>query len=396
MRGERLLSILLLLQVHGRMTAKELARRLEVSERTIHRDMEALSAAGVPVTAVRGTGGGWALLEGDETELTGLNQEEVQALFLADSSRAVQDLGMHQAWSAAQIRLMAALPESARRDAEFVRQRILVDGAPRSYRVSRVKGATVTAEPAERPPNFDLATFWSAPASQFVTNLPRFMVRLRVTADLLRHLRYKLRFAQVEESVQPEGADWATVVIRFQTEEEACEQILGLGPQAVVEDPPSLREKVLALAAQVVARYDQERSRQPIPLFVYGSLRAGGANAHLLSPYVLTVEPARLDGMQLYQVDPCYPGMVPGNGSVVGELVTIAPDWAEEAFRVLDALEEYFGPGDPRNAYDRRLVEVLDGRGALRQAWVYIWLGAVEGCSPVPDGDWIRWWQPGK
>jgi predicted DNA-binding transcriptional regulator YafY/gamma-glutamylcyclotransferase (GGCT)/AIG2-like uncharacterized protein YtfP len=408
MRGDRLLSILLLLQVHGRMTAKELAQRLEVSERTIHRDMEALSAAGVPVTAARGTGGGWALPESARRDAEFVRQRILvdgapwhatggeDLSFLPVLQEAIwQERKVHLTYERADgtgaQRLVDPLGLVAKGRTWYLVA--AVDGEPRSYRVSRVKGATVTAEPAERPPNFDLATFWAASASQFVTNLPRFMVRLRVTADLLRHLRYKLRFAQVEEIVQPEGADWATVVIRFQTEEEACEQILGLGPQAVVEDPPSLREKVVALAAQVVARYDRERSRQPIPLFVYGSLRAGGANAHLLTPYVLTVEPAWLDRMQLHQVDPCYPGMVPGNGSVVGELVGIAPERAEEAFRVLDALEDYYGPGDPRNAYDRRLVEVLDGRGALRQAWVYIWVGSVEGCPAVPDGDWIRWWQ---
>src|SRR3712207_5314649 len=86
MRADRLLSILLLLQVHRRMTARELAKRLEVSERTIHRDMEALSGAGVPVFAERGTGGGWELMEEYRTNLTGLNRSEVKALFLVKPS----------------------------------------------------------------------------------------------------------------------------------------------------------------------------------------------------------------------------------------------------------------------------------------------------------------------
>src|SRR5579871_117459 len=127
MRADRLLSIMLLLQVHRRMTASELARRLEVSERTIHRDMEALSAAGIPVTAQRGAGGGWLLLEGYRTNLTGLTNAEIQALFLTTPARLLADLGLGRASDAASIKLLAALPAVSRRGAEYARQRIHVD-----------------------------------------------------------------------------------------------------------------------------------------------------------------------------------------------------------------------------------------------------------------------------
>ena len=103
MRADRLLSILLLLQSRRRMTARELATRLEVSERTIHRDMEALSIAGVPVYAERGTGGGWALLEEYCTNLTGLNEAEIQALFAVQSKRLLADLGLDRAGEAAVV-----------------------------------------------------------------------------------------------------------------------------------------------------------------------------------------------------------------------------------------------------------------------------------------------------
>ena len=101
MRADRLLSVLLLLQVHRRMTARELANRLEVSERTIHRDMESLSAAGFPVFAERGIGGGWMLVEGYRTNLTGLNKDEIQALFLTKPLRVLADLGLEKASNAA-------------------------------------------------------------------------------------------------------------------------------------------------------------------------------------------------------------------------------------------------------------------------------------------------------
>ena len=127
MRADRLLSILLLLQVHRRLTAEELAARLEVSPRTIHRDMEALSIAGIPVAAERGQGGGWFLVEGYQTKLTGLKPSEIQALFLANPARLLQDLGLDQAAEDAVMKLLVALPAMYRQDAEAMRQRIHID-----------------------------------------------------------------------------------------------------------------------------------------------------------------------------------------------------------------------------------------------------------------------------
>nr|MDQ3818613.1 HTH domain-containing protein [Acidobacteriota bacterium] len=127
MRADRLLSILLLLQIHQRMTSRELARRLEVSERTIHRDMEALGMAGVPIAAERGQRGGWMLMEGYETRLTGLNEAEIQALFLTRPARLLADLSLDKASDAALIKLSAALPPVFRHDADYARQRIYVD-----------------------------------------------------------------------------------------------------------------------------------------------------------------------------------------------------------------------------------------------------------------------------
>jgi predicted DNA-binding transcriptional regulator YafY len=236
MRADRLLSILLLLQMHQRITARELATRLEVSERTIHRDMEALSTAGIPVTAERGSSGGWSLLAEYSTNLTGLTEAEIQALFLTRPSHLLADLGLHQASEAAFIKLLAALPSLSRRDAEYVRQRIhidatgwhhtdenvsclatlqeavwqerkvsltyqrgdgpivermvdplglvakgstwylvaAVDGEVRTYRISRMQGASLTSEPCIRPRDFDLAAYWAQSSTNFVANLPRY------------------------------------------------------------------------------------------------------------------------------------------------------------------------------------------------------------------------------
>jgi predicted DNA-binding transcriptional regulator YafY len=129
MRADRLLSIMLLLQVNRKLTAAQLAKRLEVSPRTIHRDMEALSMAGVPVYAERGGDGGWVLPDSFRTEVTGLTDSEVQALFLSVPARLLADLGLERAADGAWVKVLAALPSSARRDAQFMRQRIHVDGA---------------------------------------------------------------------------------------------------------------------------------------------------------------------------------------------------------------------------------------------------------------------------
>jgi predicted DNA-binding transcriptional regulator YafY len=317
MRADRLLSILLLLQTHPRLTARDLAKRLEVSERTIHRDMEALGTAGVPVTAERGTGGGWSLLEGYRTNLTGLSEPEIQALLLAIPSRLLADLGLRQAADAALIKLLAALPAISRQTAEYARQRLHVDGAGwheaaeavpyllpiqeaiwqerrlhltyqrgdgtmverladplglvakggvwylvaavegeiRSYRVSRVQGVQMTEEPFVRPPDFDLAAYWAQSTADFKANLPRYPATLRADPAIVASMRQADRYARVEH-VGPLDADgWLTLSMLFEEEHNACEYVLRFGPQVEVIEPASLRERVIRAAEGIVALY---------------------------------------------------------------------------------------------------------------------------------------------
>jgi len=119
--------MLMLLQVRGKMPAQALAAELEVSVRTVYRDLDALSAAGVPVYAERGPGGGCALLDSYRTTLTGLTEEEVRALFMLTIPAALAQLGVGQELKAALLKLSAALPAERRRDEEWVRQRIHLD-----------------------------------------------------------------------------------------------------------------------------------------------------------------------------------------------------------------------------------------------------------------------------
>jgi predicted DNA-binding transcriptional regulator YafY len=317
MRADRLLSIMLLLQVNRRMTSAELARRLEVSERTIHRDMDALGTSGIPVTAERGSGGGWRLLEPYQTSLTGLNEAEIKALFLAKPARLLADLGLNHAAEAALIKLFATLPTLQRQGAEYARQRIYIDaggwrqtdetvtwlsalqeavweerqltltyrrgdnpgiertvdplglvakgntwylvagveGEIRSYRVSRVESAHPNGKPCQRPPDFDLEAYWKTSSTQFQANLPVYRATVRVSPALLPRLGFMLKFARVEQSETPDAAGWARLVIRFQTLQEACEHLLGFGNQAEVVEPLELRERIITGAAEVLEFY---------------------------------------------------------------------------------------------------------------------------------------------
>jgi predicted DNA-binding transcriptional regulator YafY len=319
MRADRLLSILLLLQTNRRLTARQLAERLEVSERTIHRDMEALSGAGVPVVAERGSRGGWSLLDHYRTDLTGLNLAEIQALFLNAPARFLADLGLDKASDTALVKLLASLPAAHRRDAEYMRQRIHIDvagwhssaedvsclpvlqdaiwqerrlrlvygrdarvervvdplglvakgsawylvasveGEIRSYRVSRVQQADVLDEPCVRPPDFDLAASWAQSTADFVANLPRYAATVRVAPEMFARLHYVWRFARIRHAEPPDSDGWVTVHVLFQFAHEACENVLSGGPDIQVLDPPELREQLIQAAAAVLALYAREK-----------------------------------------------------------------------------------------------------------------------------------------
>ena len=324
MRAGRLLSIVLLLQVHRRLTARELAEKLEVSERTFFRDLVAVGGAGIPVVAEGGAGGGWSLMEGYRTDLTGLSETEIQALFLTGPARILADLRLDEAAETGLLKLLASLPSVFQRSADTARRRIHVDmtgwgsweetvphlqtlqeavwqgrkveiaydrgdcrvervvdplglvakgsvwylaagveGAVRTYRVSRVQGARITDEPCVLPEGFDLAAWWAQSSADFKAALPRYFAAFRVHPDLLPRLRYAGRFSRIERMGEPEADGWAHVEVRFQMEEEAAEYALGFGPRIEIVDPPPLRERVARMAAEVVAFYRDAGSPAP-------------------------------------------------------------------------------------------------------------------------------------
>ena len=303
MRAERLLSIILLLQSHHRLTASELANRLDVSERTILRDMDALSLADIPVFSERGRNGGWGLVEGYRSNLIGLTDEEISALILSPS-RILSDLGLDDAAEAATLKLLANLPQVRRQDADFVRKRIHVDGAPwlsqaettthlpelqdalwqdseihiiyqkgegeaverivaplglvakgrtwyliamidgdyRTYRVSRILEVSRTGKTINRPQDFDLANYWEASTQQFVATLPRYMVTLHIHKDALRFIR-NWRFTRIE-SIREIAEDWLEVIVNVEEKDYAIACVLGCGGDAIVIEPEELKDAV--------------------------------------------------------------------------------------------------------------------------------------------------------
>jgi predicted DNA-binding transcriptional regulator YafY len=264
-KSDRLLSLLLLLQGHGRLSARRLAERLEVSERTIHRDVEALSAAGVPVYAERGRMGGIALLPGYRTDVSGLSAGEARALFIfAGRGSGAADLGLEAELRGALHKLLAALPAPTRPEAEEAQQRVVVDprgwlrpseevphlrviqeavwsgrklrlsyrragaeaaadrivdtyglvakagtwyliagdgGEPRLYRVSRVAAAELLDQPALRPAGLDLDQLWQQLRRRVEERGPGVEVEFRVRRERSEML---LRLARSQLTSPPD------------------------------------------------------------------------------------------------------------------------------------------------------------------------------------------------
>jgi predicted DNA-binding transcriptional regulator YafY len=307
-RADRLLSLVLLLRHRGRMTASALARELEVSPRTVLRDVDALSAAGVPVYAERGRDGGFALLPGWSTDLTGLTHDEARALLVA-GSRAPSP-----ALAAAMRKVVAALPAAQRASATHAAGRVVLrpegmladapaddpavlrtlqeavfagrrlrllhgsrgreprwravdplglvdaggqwyllathDGADRTYRLSRLRAAEVLDEPAAVPDAVDVGELWEARRARFRASMPTVRARVRLPAARRGHLP-----ASVAVDAETPDADGLLLDLRFGDRAHAEGVLWALAPDAEVLSPPDLRAALAARAAATAARH---------------------------------------------------------------------------------------------------------------------------------------------
>jgi predicted DNA-binding transcriptional regulator YafY len=353
MRADRLVSLALLLQARGRLSARALAAELEVSVRTVYRDIAALNAAGVPVVTESGPGGGCWLLDGYRFPLRGLSADEAEALLMLGVPAAVAELGLADALAAAQrkIRVTAraasgtddAGPGRARGDgggdgggpsalvhldlprwfgaseatpwlrtlATAVRGRrrlrigyrrgdrdgergaessrvicplglvnkagtwyLVAAATPRSagedpagagpsvFRVGRVSSALVLPDPFTRPPDFDLAAFWSRWSASFMTSRPRLEVRVRASAEALAVFPEVFGDAvrpALDAAPPADERGFRDVALTFEHEAAAVQRLAGFGGWVEVLSPPTLRARLITTARELLGRYQADQ-----------------------------------------------------------------------------------------------------------------------------------------
>ncbi len=319
MRASRLVNMLLLLQTRGGLTATQLSEQLEISVRTVYRDVDALAEAGVPIYTERGPRGGVRLVDGYRTRLTGLTHEEAEALFLSGVPGPAAELGLGTVVAAARLKVLAALPPELRLRASRLTQRFHLDAPAwfrpaeavphleslaaavwddrrmllryersdrtvertvdplglvvkagiwyliartdtqiRSYRVSRISGVTVRDERFQRPEDFDLVAYWTEAVLAYGQTLPTIEAVLRVRAQDLAWLGEAMgepSWSTARTSPDIEREGWVRVELRIESIDEARSGILRVGGAVEAVEPEELRAAVIEGARAVLERH---------------------------------------------------------------------------------------------------------------------------------------------
>ena len=311
MRSDRLVSMMLLLQARSRRSARELAASLEVSTRTVYRDVDALSASGVPIYAERGSNGGIILADGYRQAIAQFNADELHALF-ASAIDPLSDLGV-SAHQRALHKLEGALPDLQRRAAQKARERVLLDhnkwyrsqqpssllsllrhavwderqvrieyrdrtgsttsrvidplglvskagiwyvigridgGEMRTFRAERIAGAEQLVSKFDRPPEFDLEQYWLSSKAPFERPSETYETTLEVNNDV-----FGIVVSFWEADVLEQGEFGKRIRVRFPSREAALGQIAGWGARMRILEPAELRDAVISLARELLDAY---------------------------------------------------------------------------------------------------------------------------------------------
>lgn len=318
MRASRLLSILILLQLRGRLTAADLAAEFDVSERTIYRDVDALSAAGVPVYGDRGPGGGFQLLDGYRTQLTGLSAGEAGAMAMIGLPGPAAELGIGTATRAARNKLLAALPGGGGALADRMAARFHLDavdwyrggealphlpaiaravldqreltmryeswqgtrdwtteplglvlkagiwylaarggGKVRIFRLSNISAPQIGETVFARPDDFNLALWWQAEQARFEGELFATTATVRASPDGCKRLAAQSpRGAEAIVGAGAPAADgWREMMMRVEDSDHGARDMLALGAEVEVLAPASFRDRIASLAQQIATRH---------------------------------------------------------------------------------------------------------------------------------------------
>ncbi len=328
MRASRLVTLLLLLQTRGQLTAAELAADLEVSVRTVLRDVDALAEAGVPIYTERGPHGGIRLVDGYRTRLTGLTPDEAEAIFLSGMPGPAAELGLGTVVAAARLKVLASLPPELRTRASRLVERFHLDASGwfhaqepvpclatlsdavwesrvvtidyergdrtverrieplglilkagiwycmarsddqvRTYRIARMVRAIAGDERFERPEGFDLASQWAESSAAYERGAPVQVVVVRIRPDRTWRLADVVGERTVNEAERLDVADpagWLHLRLRLSWPDEVPAQLVGVGPELEVLEPVGVRDRVASIARAVADRYAPMASAVPV------------------------------------------------------------------------------------------------------------------------------------